>query len=156
VAEDVVAALDATDKDVGIGGAGLATASVELGLVDGLRMFRNSVVSGRLLRRFFAVVGLADVGEDRRIQVVRGSDSDSAGGDGAQCRRSLASLQEGAFAHDRAGSDLSDPFTVYLDVQDAVEQQEDCVTGGALLDEGFSRLKPLHPRPLTTSHDPLG
>jgi hypothetical protein len=49
----------------------------------------------------------------------------------------LASVEEGAFAHDSAGSDLGDPFTVYLDVQDAVKQQEDCVTGGALLDEGF-------------------
>ena len=40
------AALDATDKDVAIGGAGLAAAAVELGLVDELRMFRNPVVIG--------------------------------------------------------------------------------------------------------------
>jgi dihydrofolate reductase len=40
------AALDATDKDVGIGGTGLAAAAVELGLVDELRMFRNPVVIG--------------------------------------------------------------------------------------------------------------
>jgi dihydrofolate reductase len=36
----------ATDKDVGIGGAGLAAAAIELGLVDELRMFRNPVVIG--------------------------------------------------------------------------------------------------------------
>ena len=46
VAEEVAAALDATDKDVGIGCAGLAAAAIELGLVDELRMFRNPVVVG--------------------------------------------------------------------------------------------------------------
>ena len=46
VAEEVVAALDATDKDISIGGAGLAAAAVELGLVDELRMFRHPVVVG--------------------------------------------------------------------------------------------------------------
>ena len=39
-------ALDATDKDVGIGGAGLAAVAIELGLVDELRMFRYPVVVG--------------------------------------------------------------------------------------------------------------
>ena len=47
VAEEAAAALDATDKDVSIGGAGLAAAAIELGLVDELRMFRNPVVVGR-------------------------------------------------------------------------------------------------------------
>jgi dihydrofolate reductase len=46
LAEEVAAALDATDKDVGIGGAGLAAAAIELGLVDELHMFRNPVVVG--------------------------------------------------------------------------------------------------------------
>lgn len=46
VAEEVAAALDATDKDVSIGGAGLAAAAIELGLVDELRMFRNPVIVG--------------------------------------------------------------------------------------------------------------
>jgi dihydrofolate reductase len=46
VAEEVAAALDATDKDVSIGGAGLAAAAIELGLVDELRIFRNSVIVG--------------------------------------------------------------------------------------------------------------
>jgi dihydrofolate reductase len=46
LAEEAAAALDATDKDVGIGGAGLAAAAIELGLVDELRMFRNPVVVG--------------------------------------------------------------------------------------------------------------
>ena len=44
--EEAAAALDATDKDVSIGGAGLAAAAIELGLVDELRMFRNPVVVG--------------------------------------------------------------------------------------------------------------
>jgi dihydrofolate reductase len=44
--EEVAAALDATDKDVSIGGAGLASAAIELGLVDELRMFRYPVVVG--------------------------------------------------------------------------------------------------------------
>jgi dihydrofolate reductase len=44
--EEVAAALDATDKDVSIGGAGLAAAAIELGLVDELRMFRYPVLVG--------------------------------------------------------------------------------------------------------------
>src|SRR3954470_1311796 len=46
VAEEVAAALDATDKDVSIGGAGLAAEAIELGLVDELRIFRYPVVVG--------------------------------------------------------------------------------------------------------------
>jgi dihydrofolate reductase len=46
VAEEAAAALDATDKVVSIGGAGLAAAAIELGLVDELRMFRYPVVVG--------------------------------------------------------------------------------------------------------------
>ena len=46
VAQEAAAALDATDKDVSTGGAGLAAAAIELGLVDELRLFRNPVVVG--------------------------------------------------------------------------------------------------------------
>ena len=46
MAQEVASALAATDKDVSIGGAGLAAAAIELGLVDELRMFRNPVVVG--------------------------------------------------------------------------------------------------------------
>src|SRR4051812_6376403 len=46
VAEEATAALEATDKDVGIGGAGLAAQAIELGLVDELSMFRHPVVVG--------------------------------------------------------------------------------------------------------------
>src|SRR5881392_60025 len=46
VAEEAAAARDATDKDVAVGGAGLAAAAIELGLVDELRIFRNPVVVG--------------------------------------------------------------------------------------------------------------
>ena len=46
LAEGAAAALDAADKDVGIGGAGLAAAAIELGLVDELRMFRKPVIVG--------------------------------------------------------------------------------------------------------------
>jgi dihydrofolate reductase len=46
VAEEVAAALDATDKNVSIGGAGLAAAAIELGLVDELRLFRYPVLVG--------------------------------------------------------------------------------------------------------------
>jgi dihydrofolate reductase len=44
--EEIAAALDATDKDVSIGGAGLAAQAIDLGLVDELRMFRYPVVVG--------------------------------------------------------------------------------------------------------------
>jgi dihydrofolate reductase len=46
VAEEVAAALQATDKDVSIGGAGLAATAIELGLVDEVRIFRNPIVVG--------------------------------------------------------------------------------------------------------------
>src|SRR3954451_18772047 len=46
VAEEIPAALGATDKDVQVGGAGLAAQAIELGLVDELRMFRYPVVVG--------------------------------------------------------------------------------------------------------------
>jgi dihydrofolate reductase len=46
LAEEVAAALRATDKDVSIGGAGLAAAAIELGLVEELRMFRHPIIVG--------------------------------------------------------------------------------------------------------------
>jgi dihydrofolate reductase len=46
VAEEVAAARDATDKDVAIGGAGLAAEAIELGLVDELRILRHPIVVG--------------------------------------------------------------------------------------------------------------
>ena len=46
VAEEAAAALGATDKDVSIGGAELAGAAIELGLVNELRMLRHPVVVG--------------------------------------------------------------------------------------------------------------
>ena len=46
VAEEVAAALAATEKDVEIGGAGLAATAIELGLVDELRIFRTPIVVG--------------------------------------------------------------------------------------------------------------
>jgi dihydrofolate reductase len=46
LAEEVAAADGATDKPVSIGGAGLAAAAIELGLVDELRMLRLPVVVG--------------------------------------------------------------------------------------------------------------
>jgi dihydrofolate reductase len=46
LAEEIAAALDATDKAVSVGGAGLAAKAIELGLVDELRIFRYPVVVG--------------------------------------------------------------------------------------------------------------
>jgi dihydrofolate reductase len=46
LAEDVATALDATDKDVEIGGAGLAAGAIELGLVGELHIFRHPVRVG--------------------------------------------------------------------------------------------------------------
>ena len=46
LAEEIAAALAATDKDVEIGGADLAGQAIELGLVDELRIFRSPVVLG--------------------------------------------------------------------------------------------------------------
>jgi dihydrofolate reductase len=46
LAEEVAAALDATEKDVEIGGAGLAAGAIELGLVDELHIVRNPVLVG--------------------------------------------------------------------------------------------------------------
>ena len=46
LADEVAAALAATDKDVSIGGAGLAAQALDLDLVDELRLFRYPVVVG--------------------------------------------------------------------------------------------------------------
>ena len=46
LADEIDAALEATDKDVSIGGAALAGAAVELGRVDELRLFRHPIVVG--------------------------------------------------------------------------------------------------------------
>ncbi|MBW9208880.1 dihydrofolate reductase family protein [Mumia sp. zg.B21] len=46
VADEIKAALAATDKDVSIGGADLAGAALELDLVDEVRMFRYPVIVG--------------------------------------------------------------------------------------------------------------
>lgn len=46
VAEEVAAVLAGTDKDVEIGGAGLAAQAFELDLVDELRLFRHPVIVG--------------------------------------------------------------------------------------------------------------
>jgi dihydrofolate reductase len=46
VAEEVAAVLAGTDRDVEIGGAGLAGSAIELGLVDELRLFRHPVLLG--------------------------------------------------------------------------------------------------------------
>jgi dihydrofolate reductase len=46
LAEEVAAALDATDKNVAIAGAGLAAQAIELGVIDELRIFRYPVVVG--------------------------------------------------------------------------------------------------------------
>jgi dihydrofolate reductase len=46
VAEEVATALESTDKDIEIGGATLAAAALELGLVDELRIFRIPIVVG--------------------------------------------------------------------------------------------------------------
>ncbi len=46
VDEEVAAALAATDKDVSIGGAGLAGTAIALGLVDELRVFRDPIIVG--------------------------------------------------------------------------------------------------------------
>lgn len=46
VAEEVAGARAASEKDVAIGGAGLAASAIERGLVDEFRMFRNPVILG--------------------------------------------------------------------------------------------------------------
>jgi dihydrofolate reductase len=44
--EEAAAALEATEKDVAIGGAGLAAAAIDLGIVDEVRIFRHPIVVG--------------------------------------------------------------------------------------------------------------
>jgi dihydrofolate reductase len=46
LAEEAAAALAATEEDVAIGGAGLAAAAIELGLIDELRIFRHPIAVG--------------------------------------------------------------------------------------------------------------
>jgi dihydrofolate reductase len=67
VAEEVGAALAATDKDVSIGGAGLAGQAIGLGLVDELHILRNPVVVGG------GTPFLPPVTEDIRLDLVETS-----------------------------------------------------------------------------------
>jgi dihydrofolate reductase len=46
IEEEVAAALAATDRPIEIGGAGLAGAAIELGLVDDFRIFRVPIIVG--------------------------------------------------------------------------------------------------------------
>jgi dihydrofolate reductase len=46
LAEEIADTLDATDRDVEIGGAGLAASAIGLGLVDEIRAFRHPVIVG--------------------------------------------------------------------------------------------------------------
>ena len=71
VAEEVAAALDATDKDVQVGGAGLAAQAIELGLVDELRIFRYPVVVGG------GTPFLPPVAEDIRLDLIETRTFDS-------------------------------------------------------------------------------
>ncbi len=71
VAEEAAAALGATDKDVAIGGAGLAAAAIELGLVDELRVFRYPVVVGG------GTAYLPPVTEDVRLDLIESRTFDS-------------------------------------------------------------------------------
>jgi dihydrofolate reductase len=64
LAEETAAALGATDKDVAIGGAGLAAVAIELGLVDELRMFRHPIVVGG------GTPFLPPISEDVRLEMV--------------------------------------------------------------------------------------
>ena len=64
VAQEVAVALDATDSDVSIGGAGLAAEAFELGLVDELRIFRHPVVVGG------GTPHLPPVTEDVRLELI--------------------------------------------------------------------------------------
>jgi dihydrofolate reductase len=64
IAEEAAAALDATDQDVGIGGAGLAAAAIEVGLVDELRILRNPIVVGG------GTPFLPPVTEDVRLELI--------------------------------------------------------------------------------------
>ena len=71
LAEEAAAALGATDKDVAIGGAGLAAQAVELGLVDELRVFRYPVVVGG------GTPYLPPVAEDIRLDLIETRTFDS-------------------------------------------------------------------------------
>lgn len=46
LADEIKTVLASTDKDVEIGGAGLATQAIKLGLIDDVRLFRNPIVLG--------------------------------------------------------------------------------------------------------------
>jgi len=46
LADELVLATEATEKDVAIGGAGLAAQAIELGLVDELRILRHPILVG--------------------------------------------------------------------------------------------------------------
>ncbi len=72
VSEEVATVLGATDKDVEIGGAGLAAAAIELGLVDELRIFRIPIVVGG------GTAYLPPVTQDIRLNLIETQTFDSS------------------------------------------------------------------------------
>ena len=64
VAEEIAEAQSGNDKDVAIGGAGLAAEAIATGLVDELRIFRSPVVVGG------GTPFLPPVTEDVRLQLI--------------------------------------------------------------------------------------
>src|SRR2546425_4734945 len=75
------------------------------------------------------------------VDQIRRNDSDAAARPRPQCRRSLAALEHGTLAEDRARPDLRDLLAVHRQDQNAVEQQVELVSGLALLDEDLVRLE---------------
>lgn len=69
--EEAAAARAATDKDVAIGGAGLAASAITLDLLDELRIFRNPIVVGG------GTPFLPPVRERRRLRLVETTTFDS-------------------------------------------------------------------------------
>ena len=95
----------------------------------------------------------ADFGERPRVELVGSRDRNPTRSERPQRGGTAAALQQRTLTQDRSGTDLGNPVAVDLHVENSVQQQEDRVTGCALLDQGLAGTEKLGPGPCATSHD---
>src|SRR5262249_15261233 len=83
----------------------------------------------------FPVMQLGQAGQASPVDLVFGRGGDDAVGNGAQRGGPAAALQQGPFAHYRAGAALTALGAVDRDAEHSVKQQVDVMAGIALLGE---------------------
>src|SRR6202035_1596597 len=105
---------------------------------------RTERVYGLPMLVLLAAMARGQLGERLRRNLVGVGDRDASGGEGAQRRGPLASLQQRALPQDRTRPNLGEGFSVDVHGEHPVEQEEQFVAGLTLLDESLTGLELPH------------